>query len=206
MPRLPFVRNPFAILAGLLVAAFVILQVFTFCSGTKNCPAFSNAPFDAWFPYKEGQQVVFMNSRRDTDSLWISSVVRSGPTVINTGIYGRECSINAEIKGEGAIRLLISCRLKGDVNPTWLLMEDFDFSARLVGDAGPVADPAAGGEYKSVFYNSIHLEGKAYPSVSILERDTAGIKAEGLYRVYLSKENGIIAYEKYPSHDLWVKQ
>ena len=206
MPRLPSVRNPFAKLVILVMIVFAALEVLTACSRTKHCPAFSDAAFDTWFPYKQDQQLVFMNSLRQKDTILIFHYDRSTSEAIKTGFLSGDCNIHAEIMGRGTTEgLSISCRLDDYGKRTYMSLGDFYFSGSTIGDTG-IVKWGMDAVYKSAYYSSINLQGKVFTSVQLVEKDTTRVEREGSYRVYLSKENGTIAYEKYPSHELWVKQ
>jgi hypothetical protein len=207
MTRLSFIRSPFTKLVILLVIVFAAMEVLTACSRTIHCPAFSNAQFDTWFPYQQGQLLLFMNSRSEKDSTFLYSCTRSGASVIKTRAYEPACRAEAQIHGQGSMPMAIYCEVYNDTSFVTVSVADFGTLGKSIGDTGLVLpEGAVAAGYKSAYYNSIHLNGKTFSSVQLLERNTARIATEGVYRVYISKENGIIAYEIYPSHDLWVKQ
>lgn len=180
--------------------------MLTSCGEPKQCPAFSNKVFDAWFPYKQDQLLIFMNSRQEKDSIRILHYGRSAAVEIETGFFKPDCGIRADIIGGGAMELDISCQLQVGSKATYLKIDDFFVAGSAVGDTGIVLSPGSVQGYKSAYHSRLNLNGKTYPSVQLLEKDTNVIQSGILYRVYLSKENGIIAYEKYPSRELWVKQ
>jgi hypothetical protein len=205
MPCFSVTRSHFAT-SVILSMTFVAVQMFTSCSEPKHCPAFRNVVFDAWFPYEQGQRLVFVNSRQEKDTIGIVHVERSEAKEITSGFFKPDCAIYADMYGGGAMNLNIRCDLKVGAKPTSVGLAEFRFSGSSIGDTGIVQGPGADPLYKGAYYSSINLNGRTYAAVQLLEKDTAHIPGEGLYRVYLSKESGIIAYEKYPSHELWVKQ
>jgi hypothetical protein len=209
MSRLPFIRAPFLASSGLLIIAFAAIELLTSCSKrTKFCPAFSYDRYDTWFPYKEGQKLMFMNARQEKDSIIIYQNSRSTATEVEYGWWHEpQCSMESEIKGAQGVYLNIACDVREDHKFIRASIGDFTVVGQSIEDTGLVLDSMmlrAG--YKSTYHSSLNLNGKTYPAVQLFEKDTTRIQIEGLHRVYLSKENGIIAYEKYPSHELWVKQ
>lgn len=211
MTRLSLIRNPFAASFRLLILAFSVLQLFSSCDRKKICPAFSYVPYDAWFPYTEGQKLMFMNARQEKDSIIIFQNSRSAATEEEYGWWASEprCSMESRIKGgQGYVSLEIECDVSENYKFILASLDGFTVIGNSFGDTGLVMDSltmkAAG--YKSIYHSSLNLSGKTYSSVQLFERDTTSIQTEGLCRMYVSKENGIIAYERYPSHDLWVKQ
>lgn len=186
---------------------FAALEMLTSCSRTKYCPGFSYTRFEAWFPYTEGQQLTFMNARQEKDSIIIYWYERSGAKELKMGWHEPSCSMEAAIHGSGNIPLYIYCNIDEDRKYMGMSIADFGVMGVSLGDTGLVVDSiAVNPRYKSTYHSSLNLNGKTYSSVQLFEKDTTGISTEGLCRVYLCKENGIIAYEKYPSHELWVKQ
>jgi hypothetical protein len=201
----PPVKTRFRFTFWVMIAlvAFAVLQVFTFCSRTISCPAFSDAAFDTWLPYQQGQRLFFINSRQQKDSILIEVVERSAAEEIKTGFNGPRCHIYAYVRGKGNLLLNIDNQEAQTVS---LALDDFNFSGGAMGDSGIRYVPEIG-PYKTVYYYSHILEGQTFNNVELLEKDTMGLKGgDHIYRVYLSRENGIIAYERYPSHDLWIKQ
>jgi hypothetical protein len=60
--------------------------------------------------------------------------------------------------------------------------------------------------WPSAFLASIELNGKTYQNVQSVQRtDTANIKG-GIYKIYLQRNSGLLAYEYYPSKTLLVKK
>jgi len=211
MTRLSFIRNPFKASFRLLIMAFAVMQLFSSCKRKKICPAFSYSNYDAWFPYTEGQKLMFMNARQDKDSIIIFQNSRSAATEKEWGWWASEprCSMESEIRGgQGYTYLEIECDLKEEDKFIRASIGDFTVVGQSIDDTGLVLDPTRmkNAGYKSTYHSSLNLNGKTYPAVQLFERDTTLIQMEGVCRMYLSKENGIIAYEKYPSHELWVKQ
>jgi len=210
MTRLSFIRNPFKASFRLLIMAFAVMQLFSSCKRKKICPAFSYSNYDAWFPYTEGQKLMFMNARQDKDSIIIFQNSRSAATEEEWGWGASEprCRAESEIKGgEGGVFLHISCSLSENSKSITVTVSGLSVWAGSVGDTGLAVDSnLINAGLKSTYHSSLLLNGKTYTSVQLLEINTPGVSYEGMQRVYLSKENGIIAYEKYPSHELWIKQ
>jgi len=197
-------RFRFTFWVMIALVAFAVLQVFTFCSRTISCPAFSDAAFDAWLPYQQDQWLFFINSRQQKDSIRIGVVERSQAEVVKGGGYNSpKCNIYAYIRGNGNVFLNIQNQ---EAKAVSLALDDFNFYGGAMGDSGIRYVPETG-PYKTVYYYSHTLGAQTFNNVELLEKDTTGMKGgEHIYRVYLSRENGIIAYERYPSHDLWLKQ
>ncbi len=56
------------------------------------------------------------------------------------------------------------------------------------------------------FTSAVALNGKMFNEVLQLQRDTGSIKRVGIYKIWLSKQNGLIGYEHYPTLERWVKE
>jgi hypothetical protein len=210
MSRFYFIPGPFAASFRLLIMAFAMVPLFTSCKRKKLCPAFSYARYDAWFPYTEGQKLMFMNARQEKDSIVIFQNSRSAATETEYGWLSStpRCRAESEIKGgQGYTYLEIECDLKEGDKFIRASLNGFTVIGASFDDSGLVLDsPTIKAGYKSTYHSSLSLNGKTYPAVQLFEKDTALIPTESPWRVYVSKESGIIAYERYPSHDLWVKQ
>ena len=131
----PPVKTRFRFTFWVMIAlvAFAVLQVFTFCSRTISCPAFSDAAFDAWLPYQQGQRLFFINSRQQKDSILIEVVERSAAEEIKTGFNGPRCHIYAYVRGKGNLLLNIDNQEAQTVS---LALDDFNFSGGAKGDSG----------------------------------------------------------------------
>ncbi|MEO7445709.1 MAG: hypothetical protein ABIT96_10070, partial [Ferruginibacter sp.] len=59
--------------------------------------------------------------------------------------------------------------------------------------------------FRSQFYNSLTLNSRTFNQVQCLDYSTLQT-TPGVYKFYISKNAGLVAYETYPELKLWVKQ
>jgi hypothetical protein len=45
-----------------------------------------------------------------------------------------------------------------------------------------------------------------YTNVQVITRDTATDHTKNIYKILLAEKIGILAFEEYPSRELWIKQ
>jgi hypothetical protein len=58
----------------------------------------------------------------------------------------------------------------------------------------------------SRFYPTFALNGMTYTNVQVITRDTATDHTKNIYKILLAEKIGILAFEEYPSRELWIKQ
>ena len=186
------------------------------CSCKKvSCPAFEDIKYQNWFPYQQGQQIIF-KYQLAYDTITLSGFNKSEAYEANQGCYnGAEgCNQNFSI---GSNEIAANFRQKFSINyfsqtafgssavvkSISLFLQGFDCSASDINDQGFVLKP---GLYQSDYSPSLSINGTSFNSVQTITRDTTDIAPPQPFKVYLSKGAGLIAYEIFPTHQLWVKQ
>ncbi len=192
----------FVLLAVLLVS---LQGISSFCS-KKNCPAFSDKNFDAWFPYQNGQVVYYKTTDGDVDSLYIYSVTKS--PVSSSGGYGRACVVSASIQAENSDSLGANIFLNyslGSGGSNYLLFNanQLFFTGTNITDSGIVLN--SNNSVQSTFSSSLILNSNIYPNVQVIMEDTTGVQP-GVFKIWLAKNTGLLAYQQYPSLKIFVKQ
>jgi hypothetical protein len=81
-------------------------------------------------------------------------------------------------------------------------VKNFSVMASNVYDTGFVCH--ANGIY-TAYAPAITLRSKIYSNVQMIQVDT-NAKVSGVYKIYLSKNSGLVAYEEYPTHELWIRE
>ena len=81
-------------------------------------------------------------------------------------------------------------------------LKDLQVSAVDVSDTGFVFHA---NDVLSNYQPSMSIGGRTFNQVQLIQTDTS-IKASGAYKMYFAKNMGLIAYEEYPSHQLWIRQ
>lgn len=174
------------------------------CSCKKvPCPAFYDSDFLGWFPYVNGQQIVFRsNSNSDTLNLHVD---KSEPYETTQGCMGASggciahCDIYSfESSGSFNRKLKISMTQPSSIA---FYFYEINLLATKMSDTGFVLSSAT----LTKFYPTLSIANNTWQSVQLITRDTAGKKPEGPYKVYIARGQGIVAYENYPDLAVWIK-
>jgi len=208
----------------LLLCFFLFIQFVNIgcnvCSSKKiTCPGFSDSLVLQWFPYHLNQQIAFKGGSNKSEILTINIVDKSESAEITIGGYGNNRKYYAtyrvaslEIDTPYTPRLQIFSNIMYDNSGnlqnknTQLIFLNETFAATDIVDTGFVRLNTTPSYIFTQFFNTLTLNSKAFTNVQMLQIDTNFIKPSGIRSVYISKNNGIIGYIRYPSNDLWVKE
>lgn len=191
-----------ALSTGAGLFTFVAIEsLFTFCSST--CPPFSDAKFDRWFPYRFGQALYFTSSLGNKDTIQLDFVHRSGES---NRPYYRSCtmdaSMNSKLSANNTFDFSVYYSKERDNNFMTFNLYDFRLSDAQLNEQSIVTNDA---RITSTFAAGTEINGKTFPNVLLLQKDTAGMREDGIYKVWLSQQAGLVGYEHYPSTERWVK-
>ncbi len=204
---------------------FLLLIQFTntgcnVCSSKKiACNGYDDSVVVQWFPYQVNQQITFKAGSNKLEVLTINNVYKSEPTEITIGGYGnnRVCNASYRVTSlEIDTPYIPNLQIFSDIDydnsgnlqnkNTQLIFLNERFDAASIVDTGFVKQATTPPYISSQFSNTLTLNNKAFANVQVLQIDTNIIKPSGIRSIYLSKNNGIVAYIRYPSNELWVKQ
>ncbi len=204
-------------LTGILLLTIYFFNSCSICSCKKiSCPAFEDVNFQTWFAaYQSSQQSIF-KYQSSYDTITLGNPHKSKAYEGKQGCYGvdngcsKEFSVGSNEVANFRYKLSIiysSSSFLGSSESLknislWLL--GFNFTASDVNEQGLVLMP---GTYTGSYAASLTINGVAYNHVQTITRDTTiSLSTPAPYKVYLSKGPGVIAYEMFPSHELWIKQ
>jgi hypothetical protein len=183
-------------LFGLMLAA-----ALPACTKT-DCPPFADAGFDAWFPYQEGQTIYFTSDKKDKDTLLFNSVYRSPEHRTYGG--GGKCNAWAYYSStymHVSPKVYLSINTYPGGNALSVNLNTFKLDEATITEAGITAKNTG---YSATALSNVAINSKTFSTVSLLQRDTIANKEAGVYKVWVSKGAGIVAYEQYPSLERWV--
>lgn len=207
----------------LLLTSILLLTVYTYnscsiCSCKKiSCSAFEDANFINWFTYQQDQQIIF-KYQSAFDTITLQNIYRSEAYEASQGCYNGDDGCHKNMSTESKE---IATNFRRKLSLTYfsqtpfgsssastksisLYLQGFDCMASDINDQGLVLPP---GFYSSNYSPALSINGTTFNNVQTITRDTTiGISAPLPFKVYLSKGIGLIAYEMFPSHQLWVKQ
>jgi len=189
---------------GLAVLFISIEGIYSFCSKPKaiNCPEFNDATFDAWFPYQPSQPLHFTSSLQHKDSLTIASVSKNTP-YSGSG----DCEMSAQIVSQQlwntTNRLFIDYHDIGSTTGLlFLSLDNFQVNGNLQQSSFTPQDT----HVKSSFAATTVIGGHSFSNVIEIYLDTTVFHQEGVYKVWLSRQTGLVGYERYPTQEQFVKQ
>ena len=190
------------------------------CSSKKiACNGYDDSLVVQWFPYQVNLQITFKDGSNSLEILTIKEIDKSKPAEITIGGYGnnRVCIANytvasLEMDSPYIPRLQIFSNIDYDNSgnfqskSTQLIFLNETFAATNIVDTGFVKQNSTPPYISSQFFSTLTLNSMNFTNVQVLQIDTAILKPSGIRSVYISRNNGIIGYIRYPSNDLWVKQ
>ncbi len=206
----------------MLIVLLPVASLLTGCGDTCSCkkiscPAFEDPVFTKWFPYTDGQQVIFRTSSGKKDTITINTASYSESHDAKQGCTHADpgCSASADIiSAEAATPATIKYRVRYSSLTPFTSSETtksirinlytFDLIASGIDDKGLVLQPSSIAQTQNV--PALTLNGSTFSNLQIVSTDTTGVKQAGPYKVYFSGGAGLIAFETYPGGELWVKQ
>jgi len=195
----------------LLSAAVLTLHSCTVCScKTVPCPAYANVSFDAWFPYDSGQVIEFKSTGGITDTITIGQIETTSAYDAQQGCYHSDngCNTRKYIYGSGKMtaEYFSSADWNGKLVDKHCFFQLYDFVAAGsdISDTGIVFTTPPP-NYRSQYITALTLNGKTYNNLQVFERDSASLK-ENIYKVYIARDIGLLAYEYYPAKILFIKK
>ena len=207
----------------LLLTSFLLLTIYTYnscsiCSCKKvSCSAFEDVNFINWFAYQQDQQIIF-KYQSVFDTITLQSIYKSEAYEASQGCYNGDDGCHKTMSTESKE---IAANFKRKLSLTYfsqtpfgsssastksisLFVQGFNCTASDINDQGFVLPL---GLYSSSYSSSLSINGTTFNNVQTITRDTTiNISAQEPFKVYLSKGTGLIAYEMFPTHQLWVKQ
>jgi hypothetical protein len=182
----------------------------------EQCSAFSDPNWADWFPYQVNQQIIFKN-QTFFDTITIASITKSGAYEANRGCKTGDngCRTNYHLKSNevyaGNVRKMSIDYLSETPFESTVSIKNISFkflnievSASDVTNQGLVLQTTYSGSYSS----HVYIGGISYFNVQTLTKNSptgTTIKPEP-YKIYLSRGQGLVGYEMYPTNELWIKQ
>ncbi len=181
------------------------------CSCKKvDCPPYDNPGLDQWTKNPSGNQFIFVNSTsaRDTFTIWpieVSSGYEANKGCIEGGDRGCDEYFRMSTNGNPKFTLYYNSFTSWDskkVEMVNIRLKDLEVMASGITDTGFIFHSIG---IQAVFNPTVSLNGKTFSNVQLIQVDTS-VKFTSVYRIYFEKNRGLLAYEEYPSHELWIRQ
>lgn len=205
----------------LLIACLVFLAGCKICTCKQiTCTAFDDALFNTWAPYQKDELLVFKNDAGVADTILIVTVRKSEAYQGTTGGgygCGKGCFADASIYGTNmsgedyekfsftASKSDPNGSASAPLNFVGLRMNRVMFQGKSLTDTGFTPTDYSP-KHISKFSSSLTLSSKQFTNVQMIMADTSVVKLPGVYKVYLQKGKGLVAWESYPQKTLWVRE
>lgn len=182
------------------------------CSKKIDCPGYSDSLWKHYFPYANNQ-VLHFAAGTEQMTVTLRDHETTQPYQATSGALGPSPYCEAHktflsLEQDSAAQALF--RLMLDNNPgfssanlylgrqyaTFYAQSDTAFYRIEINGYPALLSRQA----------SLNLGSRTFANVTVARRDTSATKITGLYAVYHTKSEGIIAYTEYPSLKTWVKQ
>lgn len=184
------------------------------CSGKQvTCPAFDDNIVKQWIPY-ENRSILIFTSSSGKDTFYIEAVSKSDPYQTTISARSPSCNSNKQWNSYGDPLNIYVGRAVDQYNSSSIeniniSIKEQSFTGYGFTDTGINVRNSYDGSVseKTNFFTTITLNNSVFNNVQSLEKDTTSmIKPDGIYKIYLAKNKGIVAYEELPYKTLWVKK
>lgn len=201
------------------IATLVVISMLYYscsiCSCKKvTCPSYEDTHLNQWLQSFSSGQFLFHSSGTSLDTFNIGPFQGSAEHEATKGCIDASKGCDAQLFVTSAERTATNnpkfsvsyySITPWDNNTTKnidIRFRDFHIQATDIADTGFVFHSA---EIFSTYQSSISIGGKNYSQVQVLQTDTS-IKGPDVYKLYFVKGMGVLAYEEYSSHQLWIRQ
>jgi hypothetical protein len=175
-----------------------------------DCPAFQDSFYDQWFPYANSQAIRFRTSRGVETTMLIDRVDKTPDYKYYTpggGSCNPKVTIRSSDVNSSSIHFMLEYSLADQANNLNISLKTIVIQGQNIKDTGINQLTGASLRFNRFqFLSSFIINGKTYPNVQIISRDTVQDKADDIYKLIIAKQVGILAFEEYPSLERWLKQ
>lgn len=200
------------VLFFLIASVAVLLLSCGDCSRKIDCPGYKDDTLDRWFPYRNNQQVIFVNGTGEADTATLKNTETTAPYQARSGAFGPPLHCQASKVFQSA---------ETDTN------KRYRFSLTLQTTAGErsanfsihgdvfLLSSAKSDEHWWASTNQrtmtvqlqplITLGNRSFTNVMEATGDTVSIKIPGIYKVYFQQGEGLVGYSYYPTLQTWIK-
>jgi hypothetical protein len=201
-----------------ILPLLVLLPLFYGCEDCTRkqvtCLGYQE-PAANWFPYTLNQKIIFsFSGARDTitfATIQPSQAYDERVSASNPWCSATKQWLSSEKDPGGIFRLSMSAEQMVDAyggtrepQGYWQLsLHGSSFTGKGIADTGIMRNSS---NQTSQYYQTQSIGGTPYSMVQVIMYDTTVVKTPRIYKVWLARDHGIVAYEEYPSKNLWVKQ
>lgn len=188
------------------------------CSKKVSCPAFEDEVLEDWFPLEKAKSLSFRSAANQLQTFTFDITTSEPYRVIEEyaggcSAYKQAISKQNDLPGRPAISFQLTTSRRRDESDNERTVSILLFGLSCFGtDLGSeglrkVVRDNKGEMGMLQYYPSVQLAGKTFTNVQSIYFDTTGTAPKSaVYKLYISRQNGLIAYETYQPGMLWVKE
>lgn len=175
-----------------------------------DCPAFQDNFYDQWFPYVPSQAIRFRTASGVENTILIDRVDKTPDYKYYTpggGNCNPKVTVRSSDLNSTSIPFLLEYSTAAQANGLNISIKHTIIYAQNFKDTGINQLTGSNQRFNRFqFLSSFTINGKTYPNVQIISRDTMVDKASDIFKVIIAKQVGILSFEEYPTLLRWVKQ
>lgn len=201
-------KKKYRSISVLFAAAIMITNMG--CEQTVVCPAYDDANFAGWFPYSEGQVMIFKNKSDQADTIIIGKIIKSKRTEHTERIGGKQywCEQEIQVTSKSGYSKLSIMHSKGEMTYNYInvVFKSLSVTANGIIDNGLDGKDRSKSWVPILNYN-LDFDGKQYGVLQEIQvTDTSAVNTSKIDRLYIGKGYGIVGYRTYPEKEIWCLQ
>lgn len=194
---------------------FVHVMIYTscgMCSKKIDCAGFDDKELTAWFPYSDGELLTFRNNLNEKHSFTLKNTHTTQPYQ-RTGGFSNTLRCEAEKVFEsmekdtsGRANYSLTLQVYSGTKSALMNINRTSVYFNNLTDTGFLQVIIATRITTKEKLTTFNTGSNFFSDVTAVTADTNATKAQGIYKLYFSKNLGLIAYSEYPSLKTWIKQ
>lgn len=183
------------------------------CGKKIDCPGYKNDMLDSWFPYQDNQQLRFRSTTNDSFLVTLQQTQLTSPYQTTTGGYGSQQGCSAEkafqsTEVDSLRRSLLQVHLSTteSMNSAALAIQNTQITIHGFTNTIPDRVDMNNHATSSKIVENVTVGNRQFARALEIRADTAQLKTNLIYRLYLVQGEGLVAYSEYPSLKTWSKQ
>lgn len=211
-----FIKKNRFLISQIRAYVLVIFLLIASCIKKKDypqCVGFNDLKFTLWFPYHINQSLYFQSSLSPTiiDTFKISVVDKSNPFQKNAFSSGDSCSSSIKIQAPKerngfnlSVNYLKNQYYRGETyNSMTLSIVNSGWRFDGINEAGLILEDKPNIEVKSAYFKDLTLNGINFKEVQQIEKDTIKVPIGAVYKIWLAKNKGLIAFKYNGTNEIW---
>jgi hypothetical protein len=182
------------------------------CSKKIDCAGFDDKELTAWFPYSDGELLIFRNNVNEQQSFTLKNTYTSQPYQ-GTGGFSNTLRCSAERDFEsiekdssGRTKFLLNLQVSSNTRSGLMNINQTPIYFNNLTDTCFLQVIITSTITRQEKLTSFNTGSNSFTNVTVATADTNSTKTQGIYKLYFSKNVGLIAYSEYPSLKTWIKQ